>query len=161
MTRARGNGALPQDTRAAVYIEYLIAILPVVTFFIATWGLIEMLAADLVLRRAASAAARAAVVVLPDDPHFYDGAPENVVGGKRKEDIDLAAAMILEASGHFRDYHVDIEGERKESAPLTATVRAQYYCGAGWTSIVCGGTSRWLTEKATYAYQGAPFKYEL
>lgn len=60
----------------AVFVEHLIAYLPVLFFFLATWQLIELCAARLIVQRAASAAARAAIVILPDDPAFYQGGGE-------------------------------------------------------------------------------------
>lgn len=172
-----GEGArgLAGNERGAVYIEYLLACIPVVAFFVATWQFIDLAAADLVLRRAASAAARAAVVVLPDDPHFYDDVAVDRFEGKRREDIELAAAMILgtmcipnvlAVRSQFRGFEVRVGGPDGSSAelemwaPLTATVTATFECGLGWASIVCGGSERELTAKATYAYQGAKYRYE-
>jgi hypothetical protein len=155
--------ALKNDDRGAVFVEQLIAYLPVMFFFLATWQLIELCAAHLILKRAASAAARAAVVVLPDDPAFYDGVAKDSFSGKRKSDIELAAAMILATSPHFSsDFKVEVPSGLKGAAPLTATVKAQFHCFAGWVSLVCGPTgSRELTAKSVYAYQGAPYSYEL
>jgi hypothetical protein len=166
----RSTPTLGRDRRGAVYVEYLLAFVPVVAFFISTSQFIELCAADLVLKRAASAAARAAVVVLPDDFHFYEGAEVNQFVGERKSDVMLAAAIVLgtmcvpnvmSVPSHFTTFDVTLDGEMKESKPLTATVKASFYCGTGWASLVCGGATRQLTAKATYAYQGAGFKYEL
>ena len=154
---------LVRDQRGAVFVEQLIAYMPVMFFFMATWQLIDMCAAHLILQRAASAAARAAVVVLPDDPAFYDGVAKDTFAGKRKEDIELAAAMILAASPHFTsDFKVEVPSGLKGSAPLTATVKAKFFCFAGWVSLVCGPTGvRELSAKSIYAYQGAAYSYEL
>jgi hypothetical protein len=152
---------LEQDTQGAVFVEQLIAFLPVMFFFLATWQLLELCAADLIVKRAASAAARAAVVVLPDDPMFYGGAPVNSFSGPRKTDIELAAAMILATSPHFsNDFSVTVTGT-SGNQPLTATIRAPFHCFAGWVSLVCGGASRTLEASARQVYQGAPFDYAL
>ena len=138
MTTLAARG-LRRDQRGVVFVEQLIAYLPVMFFFMATWQLIELCAAHLIVKRAASAAARAAVVVLPDDPAFYDGVAKDSYSGKRKEDIQLAAAMILSTSPHFSsDFSVDVPSGLKGSAPLTATVKAKFFCFAGWASLVCG-----------------------
>jgi len=157
------KGPFAHDERGAVFVEQLIAYMPVMFFFMATWQLIDMCAAHLILKRAASAAARAAVVVLPDDPAFYDGVAKDSFSGKRKEDIELAAAMTLATSPHFTsDFKVEVTSNLKGSAPLTATVKAKFFCFAGWVSLVCGPTGiRELTAKSTYAYQGAAYSYEL
>jgi hypothetical protein len=165
---------LGKDSRGAVYVEYLIAFVPVVAFFVATWQFIELATADLVLRRAASAAARAAVVILPDDPQFYggDAAKEEKNGrfsGKKADDISLAANLILGTMNvppfpsQFTPATVTFKGlaeKMERGAPLTAKVEADFNCGMGWASIVCGGSSRHLTAQATYAYQGAEYEYE-
>lgn len=152
---------LRAETRGVIFVEHLIAYLPVMFFFMATWQLIEMCAAHLVLKRAASAAARAAVVVLPDDPAYYGDVPKDKFQGKRQEDVKLAAALVLGVNPHFGDFDVDVT-ETTGSQPLTATVRANFYCFAGWASLVCGpGGARLLTAKSTYAYQGASYNYEL
>jgi hypothetical protein len=150
-----------RSTSGAVFVEQLIAYLPVMFFFLATWQLIELCAAHLILQRAASAAARAAVVVLPDDPAFYGGAPKDAFEGERASDIKLAAAMILRASPHFGDFKVEVTSAQQDQ-PLTATVHASFHCFAGWVSLVCGaGGVRELTAKSTYIYQGAPYKYDI
>ncbi len=152
---------LRKDARGVIFVEHLIAYLPVIFFFMATWQLLEMCAAHLILKRAASAAARAAIVVLPDDPSYYGGVPKDKFDGKRKEDVKLAAALVLGANPHFGDFEVLVT-ETSESKPLTATVNANFYCFAGWASLVCGPSgARLLTAKSTYAYQGASYKYEL
>jgi Flp pilus assembly protein TadG len=152
---------LRRDSRGAIFVEHLIAYLPIMFFFMATWQLLEMCAAHLVLKRAASAAARAAIVVLPDDPSYYGDVPKDKFDGKRKEDVKLAAALVLGANPHFGDFDVTLN-ETSESKPLTATVNAQFQCFAGWASLVCGPSgARMLTAKSTYAYQGASYNYEL
>ena len=155
--------SLMRDERGAVFVEQLIAYLPVMFFFLATWQLLELCAAHLILKRAASAAARAAVVVLPDDPAFYGGLAKDTFSGKRKEDIELAAAMILATSPHFSsDFKVVVPSGLQGSAPLTATVNANFHCFAGWVSLVCGASGvRELSAKAVYAYHGAAYSYDL
>ncbi|HYQ03437.1 MAG TPA: hypothetical protein VER96_32405 [Polyangiaceae bacterium] len=154
---------LRRDQRGAVFVEHIIAYMPVMFFFMATWQLMELCAAHLILKRAASAAARAAVVVLSDDPAYYDDVPKDSFSGKRKEDIEFAAELILSTSPHFSsDAKIEIASDFKAGDPLTATVKARFHCFASWVSLVCGPTGvRELTAKSTYAYQGASYNYEL
>ncbi|MGC4093353.1 MAG: hypothetical protein QM756_36765 [Polyangiaceae bacterium] len=153
------RASLSADTRGAIFVEQLIAFLPLLFFFLASWQLIELCAADLILKRAASVAARAAVVVLPDDPMFYGGAPVNSFAGARKTDVMLATAAILATSPHFsRDFSVSLSGTSGNQA-LTARVRAPFHCFAGWVNLVCGGPVRVLEASARHVYQGAPFDY--
>jgi hypothetical protein len=152
------------DERGAVFVEHIIAFLPVMFFFLATWQLIELCAAHLVIRRAASAAARAAVVVLPDDPYNYGGVDPHVYDGARKADIENAAGLVLMNNPHISpdfDVHIDQPGQGDPHGPLTARVSASFHCFAGWVSLVCAGNSRRLTAEATYAYQGAQYTYEM
>jgi hypothetical protein len=152
---------LVREVKGAVYVELLIAYLPVLFFFLATWQLIEMAAANLIVKRAASAAARAAVVVLPDNPRYYGGAGVNSPTGLKKVDIDQAARLVLLASPHLgSDFRVELSGEMSGHGQLTATVTARFHCTAGWVSLVCGGRSRELVGRATHVYQGADFDYE-
>jgi len=155
--------SLRHDQRGAVFVEQLIAYMPVLFFFMATWQLIDLCAAHLILQRAASAGARAAVVVLPDDPAFYEGVAKDSFSGKRKEDIELAVALVLATNPHFSsDFKVEVPSGLKGAAPLTATVKAKFHCFAGWVSLVCGPTGvRELTAKSVYAYQGAAYSYDI
>lgn len=126
----------------------------------------EMLAANLIVKRAASAAARAAVVVLPDDPTFYGGAGTHQFTGMRLEEVRKAAQEILKASSHFEEKASDlvVQVHPGSASPttsrITVRVSAKFNCYAGWVSLVCGGNSRWLSSEATYAYHGAAYTYE-
>jgi len=148
-----------RSSDGAVFVEQLIALLPTLFFFLATWQLLELCAADLIVKRAANAAARAAIVVLPDDPMFYGGAPVNSFTGARRQDIELSAAMILATAPQLSaDFTVEVT-PASGNQTLTATVRAPFHCFAGWVSLVCGGASRTLQASARQVYQGAPFDY--
>lgn len=141
-------------------VETLIAYLPILFFFMATWQLTELCAAHLVVERSASAAARAASVVLPDDPFYYGGAGINAYEGSRKSDIELAAKMVLAAAPQISDDPVISVSGNSGTGPLKATVTANFHCFAGWVSIVCGGGGvRKLSVDAEAAYQGALYQY--
>lgn len=81
MTRA----ALLHDTRGAVFVEFLIAFLPVYVFFLCLVQLSLLFAVKLVTEHAAMNAARAAAVVLGDDPRRYGGERLNEVTAGRGE----------------------------------------------------------------------------
>lgn len=189
------------DVRGAVFVEQIIAFLPVIFFSLAVWQLIELCVGHLVVQRAASAAARAAIVVLPDDGTFYDKAQLHEYTGERQTDIELAAALILATNAHFQKRpvvtvegaagkagiratnrpslgaklrsvlgvatgakgpaEVLTEGEHElgPHSPLTVTVSAQFECFAAWVNLVCAGSSRTLSAKVTYPYQGASYTY--
>ena len=129
--KQRGMNSVLRSSEGAVFVEQLIALLPTLFFFLATWQLLELCAADLVVKRAANAAARAAIVVLPDDPMFYGGTPVNSFTGARKYDIELSAAMILSTAPQLSaDFAVEIS-PASGNQPLTATVTAPFHCFAG------------------------------
>ncbi|MET0413967.1 MAG: hypothetical protein ABW217_21840 [Polyangiaceae bacterium] len=154
---------LARDTRGALFVEHLIAFLPVMYFFLATWQLMELFVADLIVQRAANAAVRAAVVVLPDDPNAFgrDG-DINKFQGMRRDYVQLAAELVLMTSNNIEDNaEVQLSGTFSEHNPITAEVRARFRCSAGWVNIVCGGRStRTLVARSTHAYQGARFSYD-
>src|SRR5689334_4049081 len=92
------QACLRDDLRGAVFVEKLIVYLPLLLCFFLAWELAEIGAASIVVQRASAAAGRAAVVVLADDPVFYDGEAVGSYSGKRQDDIELAAGMILSSN---------------------------------------------------------------
>lgn len=149
-----------QATRGAVSVEYLVAFLPVMLFFASVWQLADLYAAQLIVQRAASAAGRAASVVLPDDPFYYDGEEKDSYSGKRRAQVELAANLVLLASGRIlANPTVEVEGHQG-IGPLTARVRARFRCFPGWGVFVCGADGqRTLTASARFAYHGASYVY--
>lgn len=151
----RGRGE-----EGAVFVETLIAYLPVMFFFMATWQLAELCAAHLVVEHAAAVTARAASVVLPDDPFYYDGTATNSFSGSRKADIELAAKMVLAAAPQISDDPEITVSGASGNGPMKATVSAKFHCTAGWVALVCGpGGVRTLTVEAESAYQGASYEF--
>lgn len=146
-------------SEGAVYVEYLIALLPVLLSALVIWQLVELWTGELMLKRAASVAVRAAAVVLPDDPAFYDGAPLHRFIGRRKTDIELSAALVLAANPQFVEKpEVKVTLSPSENY-VTARVTAPFECFLGRLSLVCGGSRRQLTAAAAYPYQGAQYGY--
>lgn len=87
--------ALSSDTRGAVYVEFLVAFVPLLLFFGAIVQLALLAVGGLMVDHSAVVGARAAVVVLPDDPVFYGGATLNAPTGQRLEDIRRAVRLPL------------------------------------------------------------------
>lgn len=67
---------LLRDCGGVVFLEFLIAFLPVWTFSLCIFQLALITRANLIVKHSADAAARSAAVVLPDDPAEYGGEPE-------------------------------------------------------------------------------------
>ncbi len=64
---------LRDDTRAAVYVEFLVVFMPLFTLWLGMTQIGLLYGADVIVQHSADAAARSAVVVLPDDPARYRG----------------------------------------------------------------------------------------
>ena len=93
----RSESGKKRGTEGAVYVEFLIAFLPLFVLFMSLVQLAFVQVANIVTKHAAITAARAAIVVLPDDPGFYEGAKVNTATGKRLELIEAAAKARLAA----------------------------------------------------------------
>jgi hypothetical protein len=163
---------LGRSRSGAVYVEFLIAIMPMRMLF---WGLMQLnglLLADLVTRHAAVNAVRAAIVCdaqakdLGGKPHAESDSKLGSTGGCAYE----AAKKSLSAVHSFGDppvFSVKIDGASKKGhAPVTATVVAAYHCRVPLVGgFVCGlftaGTDamgvRFLSRAATLPNQGASY----
>lgn len=87
-----------RDERGAVYVEFLIAFLPLFVLFLALCQIALLVAGKLVVRHAAFAAARSAIVVLDDEPAYYGGAPRGVLSeGKSVEPPASSGAGFVDA----------------------------------------------------------------
>jgi len=81
-----------------VFVEFLIAFLPVYTFFLCFIQVALLFAVRLVTEYAAENAARAAAVVIGDDPARYNGEPINritVKGSARYDTVRNAALLSM------------------------------------------------------------------
>lgn len=89
--------ALVENRRGAVFIEFLIAFLPVYTFFLCVLQLALLYTVKVVTEHAAVNAARAAAVIIADDPKTYNNEKINEVtpNGKRFEAVYDAALLTL------------------------------------------------------------------
>ncbi len=87
---------LQRDTRGAVYVEFLLAFIPLFFMFL---GMIQMgmlYGASLVVQHSSNVAARAAMVVMDDDPRQYDGAT------RRQVDTSASgASSFINSAGGF------------------------------------------------------------
>ena len=99
--------SLKSDTRAAVYVEFLVVFMPVFTLWLGMTQIGMLFAGDVIVQHAADAAARSAIVVLPDDPARYGGpeeSPKNTIdwsdSGSSEDSDPSGLAGIL---GGLRD----------------------------------------------------------
>jgi Flp pilus assembly protein TadG len=85
--------ALVADQGGVVFLEFLIAIVPIWTFFLCLVQLAFLAHANLIVKHAADSAARSAAVVLPDDPNEYGGEAEMSVDRNRVTESDITGAL--------------------------------------------------------------------
>jgi len=154
----------------SAYVEFLIAIVPMLILF---WGVMQLnglLLADLVARHAAVHAVRAAIVCDSQVGHPESAEKLEGPGGCAYEAAKLALSAVR--SFGAPDFTVRIEGaSRHGNAPVTATVTASYRCQVPLvSSLLCSGligeasggpTARGilkLTRKATLPNQGAGYE---
>jgi len=97
MPLSRSEPTLASDERGAIFIEFLIVVLPFLTLVFGLSQLALMYVGSLAVQRSASTAARAAMVVFDDDPDDYGGQARNTTGGQRAEAIEIAASFPIYA----------------------------------------------------------------
>jgi hypothetical protein len=162
-SRGTQRGGL-RGTTGAVYVEFLIAFMPLFVFFMSLVQLAYVEAANIIVKHAAVMATRAAIVVLPDDPAHYDSEGLNSASGKRLEDIKRAAKVPLRAVMPFPMFEVSFpRGEQVERDGLVEVqVDLNYKCLVPiGRSLVCSPWSarKMLSGKATMPNQGAGYEY--
>jgi hypothetical protein len=157
-------------TRGAVYVEFLVAFLPVLVFFMSLVQLADLQAASVVVQHAAFMATRAAIVVLPDDPAHYGGAPVNQAVGRRRRDIERAARAPLRAVTSTPKLAVTFPdassgGDRtsfERDSLVRVRVEFEYECKVPiGRMVVCGprASRRKLAGQAAMPNQGAGYLY--
>jgi Flp pilus assembly protein TadG len=95
---APDRDALGRDTRGAVYVEFLIAFLPFLIFFLCLWQVSILYYAKLIMDHAAFAAARAAAVVVAECPQNVgdkDAKTVNTLTESRQKYVSNAAYVAL------------------------------------------------------------------
>jgi hypothetical protein len=70
---------LHRDTRGAVYVEFILAFIPLFFMFLGMLQMGLLYGASLIVQHASNVAVRAAMVVMDDDPEHYDGAARRAV----------------------------------------------------------------------------------
>jgi Flp pilus assembly protein TadG len=157
----RSFWARARDQRGAVYVEFIVAIVPMLVVF---WGLLQvngLLLADLVVRNAAMNAVRAAIVCDSDETTSGPGAAHDCA--------QQAAEDTTKAVKSIQSVGVQVDGASSSgSAPVTATVSASYECQVPLVaSLACGvfgglggGTGTATIERsATLPNQGHYYQF--
>lgn len=93
-TRSPDRDRKDVTTGGAVYVEFLLAFIPLFFLFL---GMVQMgllYAADLAVRHSAVVAARAAMVVIDDDPDRYEGDPRRNFEGDGLQRDTIIRSMV-------------------------------------------------------------------
>lgn len=93
--RDEGSGGLRADQRGAVYVEFLIAFMPVFVFFLCILQLALLYTTKLYVEHAAVQGARAGAVVFGDDPAAYGGSTVNRLTSQRMAVVRRAVVLTL------------------------------------------------------------------
>jgi Flp pilus assembly protein TadG len=97
--RSSRLGRLRRDSRGAVFVEFLIAFLPVYVFFLCVVQLGLLFVVRLIVEHAAVNGARALAVVAGDDPKTYGGFEKELNrvnrNGRREEAVRNAVVLSL------------------------------------------------------------------
>lgn len=93
----RPHASLRGDTRGAVYVEFLIAFMPVFVFFLCLLQLALLFSAKLLVEHSSVAGVRAAAVVFADEPGPYGEATAqtNVMSTERRDVVRGAVLIAL------------------------------------------------------------------
>ncbi len=112
--RASKSRTLVRDRGGAVYVEFLLAFIPLFFLFL---GMVQMglvYACDLVVRHAAVTAARAAAVVIDDNPERYDGDTRRIFesDGEQRDTVVRSVIEAILGGGGGRSRPPRIDSER-------------------------------------------------
>jgi hypothetical protein len=148
-----------RDRSGAVYVEFLGAFMPVLTFFLCIAQLADLYATKLVVQHAAHRTARAGIVVFPDDPAHYEAVT-------KREEVQSAGYAVLAAKRSIVDAEIEVAtGEEYERAePVTVVVRATTRCifpiaNRLLCSTAAGGPTRVLEATRSMPAHAARYEY--
>lgn len=161
---------LNKDTRGAVYVEFLIAFMPVFMMFLGLVQLADLHQANIIVNHSAMMAVRSAVVILHDDPSYYDNVEMGKPSGKRLDEIKRAAMIPLLASRSITEYKVNLPAQAggkdtqstiQRDDPVRVRVEAHFECRVPLVSkMMCGSKSiRTISAEAVLPNHGVSYSY--
>ena len=158
-------------TEGAVYVEFLVAFMPVFFFFLCLVQLADLHQANLIVHHAVQVGVRAAAVVVPDDPQFYDQVQPGQLTGKKRDAVVKATSIPLRASRSISEIKLtfpsSVGGNDDKTTygrddVINAKLQAHFECRVPLVShVVCDlqNGMRTLTANATMPNQGADYTY--
>ncbi|HRG95020.1 MAG TPA: pilus assembly protein [Polyangiaceae bacterium] len=151
--------ALLHDRRGAALVEFVIAVVPMLTTFFGFVQVAKIYTANLGVQHAAITAARAAVVMVKK--------PTNPGENGSNTDVKQAAGLALSpwiTSGSISNVSVSVTDQSSMSdvyAPVRVSVQATYRCGVPMMGrVICPGSRKVLQAEATMPNQGARYKVD-
>jgi hypothetical protein len=179
---------LRDDTRGAVYVEFLIAFMPVFVFFLCLLQLALLFSAKLLVEHSATEGARAAAVVFGDEAGPYNEAsPQPNVSSKERRKVVRSAVLIALAPlilddtvGSVGVGYPDPDVPGSKSSPVDAPiagrtgnkmvrvrVEATVVCKIAIANVIAcdrlGNSAlrvKTVPAESAYPYQGASYVYE-
>ena len=154
----RASIGLFRDRRGAALVEFVIAVVPMLTTFFSFVQVAKIYTAKLVVQHAAITAARAAVVMVKK--------PTNPGEKGSNTDVKQAAGLALSpwiTSGSISNVNVTVTDQSSMSdvyAPVRVQVQATYRCTVPMGRLICAGSRKTLTAEATMPNQGARYKVD-
>lgn len=149
-------GLIQRDARGAVYVEFLIAFMPLFVLFLGICQVSLLVVARVVVSHAAFNAARAAIVVLDDDPRYYRNAPRGVVStsggnqlGPRMQAIRTAGMAPLKILAPGAE--ALMTPGKNVAAAITPMTLAQSMASDVYTNFAARVTLREAPESDAYA----------
>lgn len=185
MTPDEPRAGLRDDTRGAVYVEFLIAFMPAFVFFLCLLQLALLFSAKLLVEHAATEGARAAAVVFGDEPGPYaESKPQMNVGTAERRKVVRGAVLIALAPMILDDTvgavgvtYPDVAGGKGTPAntPIKARtgegmirvhVEATVICKIAVANVIAcdrlGNSSlrgKSVPAESVFPYQGANYAY--
>jgi len=188
LSRGPSGKSFAKDSSGAVFIEFLIVVLPFLTLVFGLCQLALLYVGSLAVQRSASTAARAAMVVFDDDPDDYGGQARNTTGGQRAEAIEIAASFPIyalksspksgDSIGHALrssnsspylsakavaegltvTYPGGVGGDRGD--PITVRVEYEFPCEVPVVrNLMCDGGTITITAESTMPSHAADYEY--
>lgn len=140
-------------------MEFVIAVVPMLTTFFGFVQVAKIYTANLVVQHAAITAARAAIVMVKKDTNPGEKGSNT--------DVKQAAGLALSpwiTSGSISNVNVTVTDQSSMSdvyGPVKVRVQATYKCGVPMMGrVICSGSRKALTAEATMPNQGARYKVD-
>lgn len=153
------NKRLIADRRGAVYVEFIAAFMPLLTFFLCLAQLADLYATRLVVQHAAYRTARAGAVVFPDDPKHYEAI-------SKPDEVRAAGFAVLAAKRSIVDATIELPNgtEYERGQPVDVEINVTTRCLYPLANrIMCatfeGAPTTTLRAKATLPAHAARYEY--